>query len=67
MNAADYGTPCCIGDCCGPGSYCCTHPENNHAHPIDDDEHEHIASLQDPEHCTRCDEILEYDENGNRK
>lgn len=32
------GPACCLGDCCGPGSYCCTHPENNHAHPIDDDE-----------------------------
>jgi len=63
------GPVCCTGDCCGPGSYCCTHPENNHAHPLDDDEpdHEHIATLQNPEHCTRCDAVLEYDENGNRK
>lgn len=30
-------------------------------------EHEHIATLQDPEHCVRCGERLEYDENGNRK
>lgn len=33
----------------------------------DDPEHEHIATLQNPERCTRCDAVLEYDENGNRK
>lgn len=26
------GPTCCVGDCCGPGSYCCTHPDNNHEH-----------------------------------
>lgn len=51
-----YGPACCIGDCCGPGSYCCKHPENNHAHPLDDDdepEHEHAYALGNPT-CLRC-------------
>lgn len=25
---------CCIGDCCGVGSYCCGHPDNNHEHKM---------------------------------
>lgn len=30
------GPSCCIGDCCGPGSYCCGHPDNVHDHEEDD-------------------------------
>ena len=29
----DYGPICCRGGCCGPGSYCCGHPDNEHDHP----------------------------------
>lgn len=26
------GPICCKGGCCGPGSYCCGHPDNVHEH-----------------------------------
>lgn len=26
------GPSCCIGQCCGLGSYCCGHPDNVHTH-----------------------------------
>ncbi|QPL15097.1 hypothetical protein SEA_HAUNTER_55 [Microbacterium phage Haunter] len=26
------GPTCCVGSCCGPGSYCCGHPDNEHEH-----------------------------------
>ncbi len=59
------GPVCCIGDCCGPGSYCCKHPHNYHEHD-DEPDHAHVVSYQDAEHCILCDEVLQYDENGNR-
>lgn len=33
---SDYGPICCTGGCCGPGSYCCGHPDNHHEHDEDD-------------------------------
>lgn len=26
------GPTCCAGECCGAGSYCCGHPDNEHEH-----------------------------------
>lgn len=31
------GPVCCVGECCGPGSYCCSHPDNDHEHDEEDD------------------------------
>jgi hypothetical protein len=32
----DRGPTCCVGECCGPGSYCCGHPDNVHEHTVDE-------------------------------
>jgi hypothetical protein len=32
----DRGPTCCVGECCGPGSYCCGHPENIHEHTVEE-------------------------------
>lgn len=30
------GPVCCVGSCCGPGSYCCGHPDNDDEHDEED-------------------------------
>lgn len=32
------GPTCCVGSCCGPGSYCCGHPDNVHEHTAEEEE-----------------------------
>lgn len=48
------GTACCTDGCCGPGSYCCTHPENApHTHPELEEEHRHLYISGRPD-CVEC-------------
>lgn len=39
------GPTCCVGSCCGPGSYCCGHPDNVHEHDDEQEEADYAASL----------------------
>ena len=49
------GPVCCTDDCCGPGSYCCAHPENTpHTHPeLEEPEHRHLYISGRPG-CVHC-------------
>lgn len=52
--AASTGPACCTDGCCGPGSYCCTHPENApHSHPELEEEHRHLYISGRPS-CVHC-------------
>jgi len=61
QQATDYGPICCNGDCCGPGSYCCGHPDNKHTHAEARDYH--IVAYDNPTTCVRCGKHLDDDDN----
>lgn len=53
----DYspGPTCCVGECCGPGSYCCSHPDNKHDHPdetMDFEDGKYTLVLSEDGHVT---------------
>ena len=43
------GPTCCVGSCCGPGSYCCGHQDNVHEHDDEQEEADYAAFLADRE------------------
>lgn len=49
------GPSCCVGSCCGAGSYCCGHPDNVHSHkPVmfSSGKHDHLTADPRPWRCT---------------